>query len=31
MQGKRILIKVSGETLSGESQSIYSKTVLDND
>lgn len=30
MQGKRILIKVSGETLSGESQSIYSKTVLDN-
>jgi len=30
MYGKRILIKVSGEALSGESQSIYDKTVIDN-
>lgn len=30
MNGKRILIKVSGEALRGESQSIYDKTVIDN-
>lgn len=30
MHGKRVLIKISGETLSGESQSIYDKAVIDN-
>lgn len=30
MQGKRILIKVSGEALSGDGSSIYDKAVMDN-
>lgn len=30
MHGKRILIKISGEALSGENQPIYDKAVIDN-
>jgi uridylate kinase len=30
MNGRRILIKVSGEALSGEGSSIYDRTIIDN-